>query len=194
MKNTLIRVLAVIGLASILIVGGLAVTARADVIGPATDSSILTLAGGTTPYTNTTVNLTTQNVANFGTVQLHFGIDVTSTQSVTSTLYWSNDPVATCSSATSFFQGYDYVRELSGDTVTLASEQLTTTAPITVSTTEAHVYAYTTTAVAQQVVQSSDGVTGREYTALGRCLRVQLTWAGGTFTPTIWLRAVDRND
>lgn len=143
--------------------------ARADNLGGITkQSTIFTLANGGTNYT-TDQTLTGVSVAEYGSVQLQATSDVTSTQTVTVTPQFSNDP-AVCTSATNWFTASEYqIFESNAATDTLVTDSESLLLTIT-----------------------GDGTAGREIPVLGRCFRVTLAVSANSFTPTIYARALNR--
>lgn len=131
-------------------------------------STIFTLASGGTNYTSAQ-NLAGVSVAEYGSVQVQVTSDVTSTQVVTVTPQFSNDPVV-CTSATNWFNATEYqIFESNAATDTLVTDS------------EALLFTIT-----------GDGTAGREVSAQGKCFRVNLGISANSFTPTVYVRLLNR--
>lgn len=143
--------------------------AKADNLGGVSkQGTIIVLASGTTSYA-TSSNLSGASVVDYGSVQIQATVDVTGSQVFTVTPQFSNDP-ATCANATNWFTASEYqIFESDAATDTLVTDY----EPLSFSIT-------------------GDGTAAREISAQGRCLRVNVASSSGTFTPTIYVRPLNR--
>jgi hypothetical protein len=128
----------------------------------------VTISAGS-PYTVATVNTIGMLVYGYGSVQIQASIDVTDAQAVTVTPQFSNVPALSCSSVTRWFDAKVYAAYPTGSSLAWGG-------------------------VVEQLVFAGDGNDGLEIPALGRCFRLQLTFdsVGQTFTPTLYLRTLNR--
>lgn len=161
---------------------------------------------GTTAYTGTQY-LGSPTVADFGSVQIQVTSDVSSyvTSTVTIVPQFSNDYPARCGSAANWFTGTGSVI-YTAQTVAIESSQVNTqtTTVVTNTSTITQEVGYiitSTTSTAAPALGSvtysfgvtGDGTAGREFPILGRCMRLQVSVTNSdTYTPTIYLRLVDR--
>lgn len=150
-------------------------------------------------YTSTqTASATGVDVGLFGSVEIQTLATVTGTATITITPQFSNQPVA-CSVVTSWVDAFDdQVLPTSSRTTTIVANSngtITTTVILTSTTVDI------SGALARQtlsLVTSGSVVTGantielREMPTQGRCFRVKLTSDATVFTPTVYLRLVNR--
>jgi hypothetical protein len=168
-----------------------------------------------TSYTSSqTASAAGVDVGLFGSVEIQTLATVTGTGTVTVTPQFSNQPVV-CSAVTSWVSAFDeQIIPASSRTATVASTSggtitttgfVTTTGAITVTNNITNATTSTTVdtsgTLARQtlsLITSGSVVTGantielRELTTQGRCFRVQITSNMPVFTPTVYLRMVNR--
>lgn len=165
-------------------------TAQADPGGGfVTKANPIVVAAGATGYTATTnLSLTTVNVFDYGAVQIQAGQVVTGAQVLTVIPQFSNAPTLNCGSATSWFTATQYQIY---PAYTVASQVVTETGALTTSTSTGSL---TTGSVDLSFTVTGSEVVGREIPVSGRCLRLKLSFsaAGNTYTPTIYVRPVNR--
>lgn len=142
--------------------------AEADGGGLISKTQPVTISAGS-PYTIATVNTLGTLVYDYGSVQIMAGVDVTGSQIVTVTPQFSNVPAISCSSVTRWFDAKVYAAYPDGSSLAWGG-------------------------VTEQLVFSGAGSDGFEVLTLGRCFRLKLEFdsAGQVFTPTIYLRTLNR--
>ena len=174
------------------------------------------LTFASTSYTTSqTASTAGVDVGLFGSVEIQTLATVTGTGTVTVTPQFSNQPVA-CAAVTSWVSAFDEqiipassrtttVAANSGGTITTTGNLITTTGTVTTVTALTHTTTSTIVdtsgTLARQtlsLVTSGSVVTGantielRELATQGRCFRVNLTSNVTVFTPTVYLRMVNR--
>lgn len=166
-----------------------------------------TIADGTTSYTGTQ-QLGGVYVADYGSVQIQLTSAVSdyTTSTVTLTPQFSVDAVDRCSEVTNWFDA-SAIHLYNAETAEIVSTQVntTTTTVITNSSTITQEVGYvvtstTTTATptlgeaTYQFGVTGNGTAGHEVPSVGVCMRVKLSVTNSdTYTPTVIIRAVDRN-
>lgn len=161
---------------------------------------------GTDSYTGTQY-LGSPTVGDFGSVQIQVTSDVSSytTSTLTIVPQFSNDYPARCGDAENWFTGTESII-YTAQTVAIESSQVntqTTTVVTNTSTITQEVgYVITSTtstaaptlgSVTYSFSVTGDGTDGREFPILGRCMRLMVSVTNSdTYTPTIYLRLVDR--
>ncbi|HLF28219.1 MAG TPA: hypothetical protein VJG32_17960 [Anaerolineae bacterium] len=173
-------------------------TAGAD--GGVTGYTLSTLAAGTTRYTTTVTYITsTVSVPNYGAVDVQLTIDTTGTQVLTLVPQFSLAPTTqTCAQASQWFTATSTVIDTASATEVGTTVAVTETEgslyPVTTTIDSAWTYTLGSTDIVHSMAQTGDGSIGREFPVFGRCFRAKLIFsaAGQWYTPTIWLRYVNR--
>ncbi len=157
-------------------------TARADSVVAYSTTEVL---DGTTQYT-TTEYTSSYLVAPYAHAQIHASVDVTGTGTVTITPQFSNS-ILGCGSVTEWFDAVQYVTYTNLETTVI----LTATATVTTAT-SVTAGDLTETTLTPQIVLAGDVSGGREFTVLGRCVRFKLTTGGDYYTPTLYMRKLNK--
>jgi hypothetical protein len=140
------------------------------------------LIAGTTRYTTSVIYSSAAYVGNYGSVQIMAANTVTGSQVITVTPQFSLQDV-TCSNVTQWYSATSYLPYQPYSIVSSA-----TTVTETVG-------AWSTTPVVEQFTVAGSNVGQREVSATGTCFRamVQFGNAGQSYTPTLVIRALNRN-
>ena len=159
-------------------------------------STARTLAAGATGYTSTTnTALSTLNVGAYGSLEIQVA-NVVVTQSMVLTVVpqFSNEPpnatTGSCSAVTGWFTATEYVPYVA---YTVSSQTVTATGILT-SVTSVSTGSLTSSNVNDSFTVTGSQIAAREIPIQGQCFRLKLALdtAGATYTPTIYVRAVNR--
>jgi hypothetical protein len=150
-------------------------------------------------YTSTqTANATGVDVGLYGSVEIQTLATVTGTAVVTITPQFSDQPVG-CSTVTSWVNAFDeQVIPTSSRTTTVVAHSdgtITTTVVLTSTTVDTSgILARQTLSMATSgtVVTGANTIELREFPTQGRCFRVTVQSTATVFTPTVYLRLVNR--
>jgi len=158
-------------------------------------STARTLAAGATAYTTTgNVSLSTLNVGAYGSLQIQVADVVTDSAVLTVVPQFSNEPAnattGSCSAVTGWFTATEYVPYVA---YTVSSQTVTATGILT-SATSVSTGSMTEGNNALSFTVTGSQIAGREIPIQGQCFRLKLNYsaAGQTYTPTIYIRAVNR--
>lgn len=162
-----------------------------------------TLTFASANYTSTNAaNSTALDVGTYGSIQIQGAFVVSTTSYVTLTPQFSNQPVP-CTSVTHWFTATDHgLYTARTDTaatttsivvVTTTNAITSTTATTTTTTTAAPTLASTTIQWTSTLYAGSNDITAYEVPVMGRCFRVSIGGAGPYYTPTVYIRALNRN-
>jgi hypothetical protein len=157
--------------------------ARADGLGGVIgEANFAPLLDGTRRYTTSLSYSNPVDLKGFGSVQIMLNAVVTGSQTITVTPQFSLQPVA-CSAVTQWFTATTY---LYYQPYSIATSSTTLTETIG---------AWQATPIIDLFTVTGSRTVGREISIQGQCLRVQLQFSnsGQAYTPTIVVRALDRN-
>lgn len=158
-------------------------TARADALGGIVGSNLYApVLDGRHGYTTSVTYSSAVGMAGFGSVQIMLNSVVTGSQTITVTPQFSMQDLP-CASVTQWFSSTTY---LPYQPYAIVSSATTVTESVG---------AWMTTPVIDQFSVTQSGVAQREVSAQGQCLRVRLEFsnAGQVYTPTVAVRALNRN-
>jgi hypothetical protein len=157
--------------------------AQADGLGGVTGSSLFPpVLDGRRGYTTSVTYSSAVYVAGFGSVQIMLNSIVTGTQTITVTPQFSLQDLP-CASVSQWFTATTYMYYQPYSVATNSNTVTETVGP------------WTAAPVNDEFALTRSGVVQREISAQGQCLRVVLSFSkpGQTYTPTVVIRALNRN-
>ncbi|CAG0933608.1 hypothetical protein TFLX_03129 [Thermoflexales bacterium] len=156
--------------------------AKADGLGGVINESLYAPLLSGQRYTTSLTYSNPADVSGFGSVQIMLSAVVTGSQVITLTPQFTLQGVA-CAAVTQWYSATSYIY-YQPYSISTSSTTITET-----------VGAWQETPVIEQFSLTGSGSKAREISIQGRCMRVQLAFSssGQSYTPTVVIRALDRN-